>query len=169
MSVGGSGFLECEASGEVPETEHMGPVPAEDANYDPDLIPGIETGEDVIEFYGKYGQDRWVLHSGPCLPLACCFLVCRQQADLFWSFLDCFSFWYPSAALPNSHFCTDRCFVLCPCSAVKFFYCNRAKDQLRFRPYDLVVVPRQRVGCKGYQVDCRPRGCRESLVAGVPD
>jgi len=83
----GSEDLEREHSGEVPETEHLGPVPLEDANYDPDLIPGIETGEDVIEFYGKNGQD----------------------------------------------------------SAVKFFYCNRAKESTRFRPYDLVVVPRQRV------------------------
>ncbi|KAF5838995.1 dynein heavy chain, N-terminal region 2-domain-containing protein [Dunaliella salina] len=83
----GSEDLEHEYSGEVPETEHLGPVPVEDANYDPDLIPGIETGEDVIEFYGKNGQD----------------------------------------------------------SAVKFFYCNRAKESTRFRPYDLVVVPRQRV------------------------
>ena len=28
-----------------------------DPNYDPDLIPGVETGEDVIRFYGKYGHD----------------------------------------------------------------------------------------------------------------
>ena len=27
--------------------------------YDPDLLtPGIATSDDVIEFYGKYGQDR---------------------------------------------------------------------------------------------------------------
>jgi dynein heavy chain len=53
--------LEVEASGQgvdAAETEFMGPVPVEDANYDPDLIPGIDTGDDVIEFYGKYGQDR---------------------------------------------------------------------------------------------------------------
>lgn len=49
------------AHGEESEGEGLGPGPAEDPNaYDPDLIPGIETGEDVIEFYGKYGQDRWV-------------------------------------------------------------------------------------------------------------
>ncbi len=34
---------------------------------------------------------------------------------------------------------------VCVCSSVKFFYCNRAKDTVRFRPYDLVVVPRQKV------------------------
>ena len=57
----GSEGLEVEASGQgvdAAETEFMGPVPVEDANYDPDLIPGIDTGDDVIEFYGKYGQDR---------------------------------------------------------------------------------------------------------------
>lgn len=31
------------------------------------------------------------------------------------------------------------------CSPVKFFYCNRAKGAVRFRPYDLVVTPRQKV------------------------
>ncbi len=33
------------------------------AAYDPDLIPGIETSDDVIEFYGKFGQDR----CAPCI------------------------------------------------------------------------------------------------------
>jgi hypothetical protein len=32
---------------------------AEELLYDPDLIPGVTTGEHVIEFYGKYGQDRY--------------------------------------------------------------------------------------------------------------
>lgn len=59
-----------------------------DDGYDPDFIPGIDTGEHVIAFYGKYGQD----------------------------------------------------------SPVKFFYCNRARGSLRFRPYDLLVVQRQKVG-----------------------
>lgn len=54
----GSEELDAEYSGEHAETDHLGPVPVEDANYDPDMIPGIETSEDVIEFYGKYGQDR---------------------------------------------------------------------------------------------------------------
>ncbi len=43
---------------EFTEGAGLGPVPSEDALYDPDLIPGIETSEHVIEFYGKYGQDR---------------------------------------------------------------------------------------------------------------
>lgn len=43
---------------EATEAEGRTPVPNDDANYDPDLIPGIDTSEDVIEFYGKYGQDR---------------------------------------------------------------------------------------------------------------
>ena len=51
------------------------------------MVPGIETGEHVVEFYAKYGQD----------------------------------------------------------SPVKFFYCNRAKGAVRFRPYDLVVVARTKV------------------------
>lgn len=38
------------------EEQVEGP-PVEDEHYDPDMIPGIETGEDVIEFYGKFGQD----------------------------------------------------------------------------------------------------------------
>lgn len=46
--------------GAVTEATHPGPMHPEDGTgaYDPDLIPGIETGDDVIEFYGKYGQDR---------------------------------------------------------------------------------------------------------------
>jgi hypothetical protein len=32
---------------------------AEELLYDPDLVPGVTTGEHVIEFYGKYGQDRY--------------------------------------------------------------------------------------------------------------
>eukprot|EP00201_Polytomella_parva_P020499 CAMPEP_0175042260 /NCGR_PEP_ID=MMETSP0052_2-20121109/2450_1 /TAXON_ID=51329 ORGANISM="Polytomella parva, Strain SAG 63-3" /NCGR_SAMPLE_ID=MMETSP0052_2 /ASSEMBLY_ACC=CAM_ASM_000194 /LENGTH=3805 /DNA_ID=CAMNT_0016305023 /DNA_START=33 /DNA_END=11446 /DNA_ORIENTATION=+ len=64
----------------------------DESNYDPDYIPGINTGEDVVEFYGKFGQD----------------------------------------------------------SAVKFFYCNRANNSVRFRPYDLVVVPRQKAEMEYY-------------------
>ncbi|KXZ55711.1 DHC8 protein [Gonium pectorale] len=69
-------------------------VDERDAAYDPDLIPGINTGEDVVEFYGKFGQD----------------------------------------------------------SAVKFFYCNRAPDGMRFRPYDLLVVRRQKIGPEYFTV-----------------
>ncbi|GFH14490.1 uncharacterized protein HaLaN_10554 [Haematococcus lacustris] len=76
-----------EGEGQESADEGLGPVPHEDVTYDPDLIPGIITGDDVIEFYGKYGQD----------------------------------------------------------SPVKFFYCNKAKAALRFRPYDLVVTARQKV------------------------
>ena len=32
-------------------------VPMEDTQYDPDLLPGLVTSDDVIEFYGKFGQD----------------------------------------------------------------------------------------------------------------
>jgi hypothetical protein len=35
--------------------------------------------------------------------------------------------------------------VVCTRSPVKFFYCNRAKGSIRFRPYDLVVTARQKV------------------------
>ncbi len=28
--------------------------------FDPDMIPGINTGNDVVEFYGKFGQDSAV-------------------------------------------------------------------------------------------------------------
>ncbi|KAG2501733.1 hypothetical protein HYH03_000233 [Edaphochlamys debaryana] len=65
-----------------------------DAGYDPDMIPGINTGDDVVEFYGKFGQD----------------------------------------------------------SAVKFFYCNRAPEGMRFRPYDLLVVRRQKIGPEYFTV-----------------
>ena len=34
--------------------------PVDDGTNDPDLIPGIVTGEDVVEFYAKYGQDSAV-------------------------------------------------------------------------------------------------------------
>eukprot|EP00798_Chlamydomonas_sp_ICE-L_P012760 gene12760-16011_t len=72
---------------EEEELEGALPAPIDDGTaFDPDMVPGINTGEDVIEFYGKYGQD----------------------------------------------------------SAVKFFYCNRATASVRFRPYDLVVVSRQK-------------------------
>ncbi len=41
-----------------PEEEPTGPpVNEQDAAYDPDMVPGIFTGEDVVQFYGKYGQD----------------------------------------------------------------------------------------------------------------
>lgn len=30
---------------------------APDPNKDPSMIPGVETGEDVVAFYGKNGQD----------------------------------------------------------------------------------------------------------------
>ncbi|GLC47993.1 hypothetical protein PLESTB_000047400 [Pleodorina starrii] len=82
--------------GEQEEDEQPdGPrVDERDAAYDPDLIPGINTGEDVVEFYGKYGQD----------------------------------------------------------SAVKFFYCNRAPEGVRFRPYDLLVVQRQKIGPEYFTV-----------------
>lgn len=62
--------------------------PLDDGSSDPDMVPGIETVEHVVEFYAKYGQD----------------------------------------------------------SPVKFFYCNRATVAVRFRPYDLVVVARTKVG-----------------------
>eukprot|EP00882_Tetradesmus_deserticola_P022115 GHRQ01024001.1.p1 GENE.GHRQ01024001.1~~GHRQ01024001.1.p1 ORF type:complete len:423 (+),score=129.38 GHRQ01024001.1:383-1651(+) len=55
--------------------------------YDPDAVPGVTTGEDVVAYYGKYGQD----------------------------------------------------------STVKFFYCVRPPEGMRFRPYDLIVVPRERL------------------------
>lgn len=32
-------------------------VDERDAGYDPDMIPGINSGDDVVEFYGKFGQD----------------------------------------------------------------------------------------------------------------
>ena len=36
-------------------------IPVDDGGLpDPDLIPGIETGEHVVEFYAKYGQDSAV-------------------------------------------------------------------------------------------------------------
>lgn len=46
----------------VEENEEVdaGPPPEMPGAYDPDLIPGIVTGDDMIEFYGKYGQDRCV-------------------------------------------------------------------------------------------------------------
>jgi hypothetical protein len=28
--------------------------------YDPDTVPGVATGEDVVAYYGKYGQDSTV-------------------------------------------------------------------------------------------------------------
>lgn len=28
--------------------------------YDPDTVPGVVTGEDVVAYYGKYGQDSTV-------------------------------------------------------------------------------------------------------------
>ncbi len=28
--------------------------------YDPDMVPGVVTGEDVVAFYGKFGQDSAV-------------------------------------------------------------------------------------------------------------
>lgn len=31
--------------------------PVDDGSYDPDMIPGIVTGDDIVEFYAKYGQD----------------------------------------------------------------------------------------------------------------
>ena len=31
--------------------------PVDDGTHDPDLIPGIVTGDDVVEFYARYGQD----------------------------------------------------------------------------------------------------------------
>jgi dynein heavy chain, axonemal len=31
-----------------------------DLNYDPDMVPGVETGNDVVEFYGKYGKESAV-------------------------------------------------------------------------------------------------------------
>ena len=34
--------------------------PIDDGSYDPDMIPGIETGDHVVEFYAKYGQDSAV-------------------------------------------------------------------------------------------------------------
>jgi len=36
-----------------------GPAAADTA-YDPDMIPGVDTAEDVIAFYGKFGQDSSV-------------------------------------------------------------------------------------------------------------
>ncbi len=58
-----SGAENDEDAAGMPKTEAsegwgLGPVPTEDALYDPDRIPGIETSDHVIEFYGKYGQDR---------------------------------------------------------------------------------------------------------------
>lgn len=40
---------------EGPRVEH-GPGDG----FDPDMIPGINTGDDVVEFYGKFGQDSAV-------------------------------------------------------------------------------------------------------------
>lgn len=37
------------------EESHAHPV--DDGTHDPDLIPGIVTGDDVVEFYARYGQD----------------------------------------------------------------------------------------------------------------
>lgn len=31
-----------------------------DSTYHPDMIPGVQTGQDVVAFYGKYGQDSSV-------------------------------------------------------------------------------------------------------------
>jgi dynein heavy chain len=30
--------------------------PLDDGTYDPDMIPGIETGDHIVEFFAKYGQ-----------------------------------------------------------------------------------------------------------------
>jgi hypothetical protein len=54
--------------GAVTEATHPAPMHPDDGagSYDPDLIPGIETGDDVIEFYGKFGQDRCVYATQGC-------------------------------------------------------------------------------------------------------
>eukprot|EP00878_Enallax_costatus_P031474 GHUV01034420.1.p1 GENE.GHUV01034420.1~~GHUV01034420.1.p1 ORF type:complete len:647 (+),score=200.09 GHUV01034420.1:874-2814(+) len=74
-------------AGPEAEEEETGPR-APEPTYHPDMVPGVETGQDVVAFYGKYGQD----------------------------------------------------------SPVKFFYCVRAPEGVRFRPYDLIVVPREGLG-----------------------
>lgn len=38
------------------EEEEVGPRVPEPI-YDADMVPGVNTGEDVVAFYGKYGQD----------------------------------------------------------------------------------------------------------------
>jgi hypothetical protein len=32
-------------------------TPVEDLTYDPDMMPGVDTSNDIIEFYGKYGKE----------------------------------------------------------------------------------------------------------------
>ena len=32
-------------------------LPAEDLTYDPDMMPGVDTSNDIIEFYGKFGKE----------------------------------------------------------------------------------------------------------------
>ena len=39
------------------EGEESRAHPVDDGTHDPDLIPGIVTGDDVVEFYARYGQD----------------------------------------------------------------------------------------------------------------
>ncbi|KAG2451278.1 hypothetical protein HYH02_003884 [Chlamydomonas schloesseri] len=85
---------ESELPAEEEEVLEGPKVDERDAGYDPDMIPGINTGDDVVEFYGKFGQD----------------------------------------------------------SPVKFFYCNRAPEGMRFRPYDLLVVRRQKIGPEYFTV-----------------
>lgn len=45
-----------EEAAQEAEAEETGPRDA-GTTYHPDMIPGVETGEDVVAFYGKYGQD----------------------------------------------------------------------------------------------------------------
>ena len=46
---------------EVIEPVNVQGHPRDDGSgFNPDVVPGIDTGDDVIEFYGKYGQDSAV-------------------------------------------------------------------------------------------------------------
>jgi hypothetical protein len=45
-----------DAAAPPPALHAWSPDPADD----PDEVPGVQTGEDVIAFYGKYGQDSSV-------------------------------------------------------------------------------------------------------------
>lgn len=56
---GGSSWGPQEDSAGSEEMDADGPR-AQEPMYDPDMVPGVQTGEDVVAFYGKYGQDSTV-------------------------------------------------------------------------------------------------------------